>query len=169
MPVEKISLPLLDHVRIASPCSARWEQMEGDDRRRYCSTCRLHVYNLAEMERADAERLLRSSGETGLCVRLYRRQDGTVLTRDCPRGQRLARYRWLRGAAALLSCLVSGVAMAAGGTRLSRWADAQHCRDTLTGRTLAPHMGEVMLGSVAPAPPNPPGGEPAEAPVSRDA
>ena len=31
-----ISLPLLDSVRIATPCDARWENMCGDERKRRC-------------------------------------------------------------------------------------------------------------------------------------
>ena len=52
------SLPLLERVSIASPCTARWEDMRGDERRRHCGSCRLQVYNLSGMSRADAEALV---------------------------------------------------------------------------------------------------------------
>lgn len=79
------SLSLLDSVRIASPCSASWSQMKGDERVRYCEDCRLNVYNFAAMSREDGEKLIREA-EGRLCGILYRRADGTVLTRDCPVG-----------------------------------------------------------------------------------
>jgi hypothetical protein len=77
----------LDTIRVASPCDASWEAMPGDDRVRLCPQCARRVYNLAAMSRREAEDLLRQA-ESRLCVRLYRRADGTVLTGDCPVGLR---------------------------------------------------------------------------------
>lgn len=85
----------LDGIGIASPCSADWNAMQGDDRCRFCSQCNLHVFNLSSMTRRDAEALVRERvarpGQR-LCVRFSRRADGTVLTQDCPVGLR-ARLR----------------------------------------------------------------------------
>lgn len=85
-----IKLTLLSQARIASPCSMRWEDMRGDDKKRHCEACDLHVHNLAAMTEAEAEGLLArhlaSGGVERLCAVLYRRADGTVLTRDCPVG-----------------------------------------------------------------------------------
>lgn len=64
--------------------------MEGDERVRFCKQCQLNVYNLSEMSRAAAEQLIRNK-EDKLCARLYQRADGTMITRDCPVGIRLAR------------------------------------------------------------------------------
>jgi len=85
-------LPMLDAVSIASPCSARWEEMVGDDRARFCGKCEKNVYNLSALTREEAEAVLRAK-EGELCVRLYRREDGTVLTQDCPVGVRRKRMR----------------------------------------------------------------------------
>lgn len=82
----------VDGIQIASPCSMAWSQMEGDERVRFCSACRLHVYNLSAMDVEDAARLI-SDASTEVCVRLYRRRDGTVLTQDCPVGRRVAVQR----------------------------------------------------------------------------
>src|SRR3954468_18948732 len=90
----------LDRIEIASPCSASWEEMEGDQRVRFCEHCKLNVYNLSEMPRSEAEAFMHErTGRT--CVRLYRRADGTVLTRDCPVGVRALRQRLVRAVAAL--------------------------------------------------------------------
>ena len=101
---------LLDSVRIASPCLAAWEDMTGDDRVRHCDLCRLNVYDLSGMGRAEAEELIRGT-EGRLCGRLHRRADGTVLTRDCPEG-RLRALR--RRAAAVLAVAVFGLLTVAG-------------------------------------------------------
>jgi hypothetical protein len=78
--------PLLESLTIASPCAASWADMTGDERVRHCGLCDQAVYNLSDMTRAEAEALVR--GRTGrLCARLYRRSDGTVMTRDCPVGR----------------------------------------------------------------------------------
>ena len=33
----------LDNIRIASPCSANWDEMFGDERKRFCGDCKLNV------------------------------------------------------------------------------------------------------------------------------
>jgi hypothetical protein len=76
---------VLNRVQIASPCQASWAEMSGDDRARFCDLCSLHVYNISEMSTAEATALIKETEGT-ICVRLYRRRDGTVLTADCPVG-----------------------------------------------------------------------------------
>lgn len=99
----KHRLPVLDNIRVASPCNADWSQMSGDDRVRACGQCNKRVYNLSEMTRDEAQALLISL-EGKLCARYFRRADGTILTKDCAVGvQRRRRIRWIAaGAAALL-------------------------------------------------------------------
>jgi len=94
----------LDEVRVASPCDASWDDMVGDDRVRHCAGCDKDVYNLSGMTRDDAEALLVAKG-VDVCIRLYRRADGTLITRDCGVRSR----PWSRAAAALgLAALTLG-------------------------------------------------------------
>jgi hypothetical protein len=97
----------LDRIRIASPCKSDWNQMYGDDRRRFCSECKLNVHNLSGMTRNEAETLLMNS-DGSLCVRFYRRRDGTVLTQDCPVGWKALKRKASRTAVAACS-LIAGV------------------------------------------------------------
>jgi hypothetical protein len=97
--------PLHD-LQVASPCSASWEQMEGDNRVRFCDACALNVYNLSAMTAQEAERLV-ARKEGRLCVRFFQREDGTVMTQDCPRGLAAVRR------AARRAPLVIGGALAA--------------------------------------------------------
>ncbi|MBA3241376.1 MAG: hypothetical protein H0T60_09160 [Acidobacteria bacterium] len=92
----------LDGVRVAKPCTADWASMAGDERARFCNLCDLHVYNLSGMSRRDAEALITNT-EGRLCVRFYRREDGTILTRDCPVGLRALKRRVSRIANAVMS------------------------------------------------------------------
>jgi len=96
----------IDDVAVAAPCPISWEGMEsieGDERIRHCTLCRLNVYNLSDMTRKEVKELFQNSDEQ-LCIRLYRRQDGTIITRDCPVGRRLvdACKRKMRAVAAAL-------------------------------------------------------------------
>jgi hypothetical protein len=88
----KVPLPLLARIRVASPCSERWDLMTGDERVRHCAACDKDVYDLSEMTAAEAEDLLANVGEAA-CVRLHRRADGTVITSDCPVGVKRKRRR----------------------------------------------------------------------------
>lgn len=115
----------LNNLRIAAPCPADWNQMAGTDRVRFCDQCKLNVYNLSSMTRGEAERLV-AQAEGRLCVRFYRRADGSVLTDNCPVGLRLIKRRLSRMAGAVASLVLSffgalgisaGVAQQNGGGR----------------------------------------------------
>jgi hypothetical protein len=89
----------LNNLKIASPCPTSWDGMYGNDQVRFCGECKLNVYNLSGMTKEAAENLLRST-EGRLCVRYFRRADGTVLTQDCPIGWRAVKKRVTNLAAA---------------------------------------------------------------------
>lgn len=95
----------LEGVRVAAPCTADWEKMVGDERMRYCGQCSLHVYNLSGMTKSEAEGLV-ANAEGRLCVRYYRRADGSILTRNCPVGLRALKQRVSRVAGAALSAVI---------------------------------------------------------------
>ena len=95
----------LEQVRVAAPCPADWNRMVGDERMRYCDRCSLHVYNLSGMTRREAEALVTSS-EGRLCVRFYRRADGTILTRNCPVGLRALKRRVAHVATATMTAVL---------------------------------------------------------------
>ena len=95
----------LDRVRIAAPCKADWEQMVGTDRVRFCGQCNLNVYNLSSMTKHDAESFI-TRNEGRLCVRFYRRANGSILTENCPVGIRAIRQRLSRLARASASAFL---------------------------------------------------------------
>lgn len=97
---------LLQNIRMASPCSADWNTMIGDDRVRHCSQCKLNVYNLSAMSSTEAHDLV-AMHEGRLCVRFYHRKDGTVLTRNCPVGLKVVMKRLSRVAGVALSAVMS--------------------------------------------------------------
>src|SRR5438309_3515086 len=89
--MRRFTSPLAE-VKVASPCPADWETMFGNDRVRFCGQCELNVYNLSAMSRSEAESLIvRTEGR--LCVRYYRRKDGSIITQDCPVGLRALKRR----------------------------------------------------------------------------
>lgn len=93
----------LDNISVASPCTQDWARMrpgeENPDQVRFCSSCSKNVYDISAMTKTEAEELI-SSREGRLCVRYFRRHDGTILTKDCPVGLAAIRQRWHR----LISC-----------------------------------------------------------------
>jgi hypothetical protein len=114
-------LPVLEDVRVASPCGASWESMVGDDRVRFCPSCRKNVYDLSAMRREEAERLV-AEHEGAPCVRFYRRDDGTVLTADCDVG---AKRRRVRGVAVAVA--VAGGALATAASMLTTVQGEMSC------------------------------------------
>ena len=113
--IRHVALPLLEDVQVASPCTESWADMQGDADTRFCTKCEKHVHNLSMMSREEAEAVIAASAGKDLCVRLYRRADGTVLTQDCPVGVRRHRF-WRRttgvAAAGLLLAALGAIAYA---------------------------------------------------------
>jgi len=144
----------LDNIKIASPCSADWSAMEGDDRRRFCGDCKLNVYNLSGMTRYDAENLLRLS-EGRLCVRYFQRPDGTVLTEDCPVGWAKVKQRISLMAAAAFSLVISlfaGIFVMSSFRRNTQVVGAiAYPRPTPTPKTV-PLMGNIAVPTPTPKP-----------------
>ncbi len=100
----------LNEVEVASPCQADWNEMQGDEKVRFCSQCNLHVYNLSAMDVEEAaDTIARHDGS--LCVRFYRRPDGTILTRDCPIGEEISRQK-RRAAVERVALTVVGASLA---------------------------------------------------------
>lgn len=99
----------LEQISVAKPCPANWDEMSGDERVRHCGLCKMNVYNLSEMTRDEAEKLVQHR-EGRLCVQFYRRADGTVLTKDCPVG--VARIR--KRMAVLAGAFAASIFMATG-------------------------------------------------------
>ena len=160
----------LDGLRIARPCPASWSAMEGDDRVRHCSRCRLNVYNLSAMTEAEALRLLAET-EGRRCIRLYRRADGTVLTRDCPgptpepasAGRRVAMAAALAGALVAADAVVDRAVdlVAPEVETVELMMPPVDDGEWLAGEMVAPTGdqwldGEMTMGMMAPPPPPPP-------------
>ena len=145
MPATAPKTSPLDNLRVAAPCSANWDDMDGDERSRHCRECKLNVYNLSGMSRAEAEALIKEK-EGNLCVRFYQRADGTILTDNCPVGLRAIRNRlaWVSAG------LAAGFFIAASGA-LAAWGK-------VSGQDV--HAAEP---NEPPAQPPPPGAAPIQA------
>ena len=96
----------VDEIRVASPCNARWNDMAGYERARFCGQCSKHVFNLSAMTRAQIETLVQEK-EGKFCGRFYRRADGRMLTADCPSRLRRFRERMAKIGGALCAMLLS--------------------------------------------------------------
>ena len=105
----------LNSIKVASPCSANWGEMIGNDRQRFCGECEKNVFNLSAMTKQEAESLIMNT-EGRLCARFYRRSDGTVMTQDCPVGWKAVKRRmskvWTAVASVVITAL-SGIGVTA--------------------------------------------------------
>ncbi|BCM92006.1 hypothetical protein IAD21_03885 [Abditibacteriota bacterium] len=101
----------LESIEIARPCRANWNAMTGDERARFCQSCKKNVYDFSAMTRDEAMHLIEEK-EGNLCVRLHRRADGTVLTSDCPVGEmQPKRAPWMRTFMAVTGFVVGMVGL----------------------------------------------------------
>ena len=127
-------------LRIASPCKAPWDEMHGDARVRFCRECEQSVYNLSAMTEMEARRLV-AEREGRLCVRFYRRRDGTVLTSDCSIGRKRS---WLEGSG---RAVVAMALLAAGLGTLNGCADDYDAEQGYDDEEPLP-TDEVLIGRV---------------------
>lgn len=150
----KKSLPVLETLQIASPCSANWDEMAGDDRVRFCGQCAKNVYNLSAMPRDEAEAFL-VANEGQVCVRLYKRADGTVINADCPVGvQRKRRRR--AAVAAVGGSLLAAAASTLTTSRLAMTQGEPMPTMALDEGRIAPHLVESFGPSSVPPSVRPP-------------
>lgn len=92
--------------RISMPCTQQWSAMSGDDKRRFCAQCQLHVHNLSAMSTTEQEALLSQRTESGRQCIAYIAPDRSIRVRT---GtwlllQRLLRP-WRAGLAFVAICL----------------------------------------------------------------
>jgi hypothetical protein len=97
-----VNLVKPENLYIANPCHADWNEMTGDARVRQCAACAKPVFNLSELTRAEAEKLITDKGGN-FCGRFYHRKDGTILLADCTVGGAGAQKRSFVLAAALVA------------------------------------------------------------------
>jgi hypothetical protein len=135
---------ILDKVTIATPCHARWEDMTGDDRARFCGQCNKHVYNFSAMTRAEVVTLIHEK-QGRLCGRFYQRRDGRMLTTDCPVGVQRKRNRLAR----ICGAVAGFVLFLLGG------CSRREPTPTKQGEVVSPPMmgAPVVMGDVACPPP----------------
>jgi hypothetical protein len=141
-----------------------WQDLQGDDRVRFCGKCRLNVYNLADMERDEIDRLVRRT-EGRLCGTLYMRGDRTATIQKC------------RGAAIrkkVRALLTLGTLLLLGATswffrtqiKLDRAVCPPLVQDALDWIDPPPSRPMRLMGEIACPPPPPPPQAPPVAPVS---
>lgn len=150
----KFTSPQLDNVRVASPCPANWNEMNGNDRMRFCGQCQLNVYNLSGMTRQEAEHLI-ANAEGRLCVRYYKRADGSIITQNCPVGLAALKRRVSRTATAFLSAVIGffgGVGMFAAFGNGETSSNGQHTMGTIAIQELPalPPDIDVIQGNIVP-------------------
>jgi hypothetical protein len=150
------SQAVLNRVRVASPCAESWEAMPGGERIRSCDRCQHKVYNLSEMTADEAARLVQEA-EGRLCVRFYRRVDGTMLTRDCPVGLRAVRMRAARALSAAFASvmLLFGISLA-GKSRSEQPTFVRWVLNKVDPEPVRPLMGAIPLQMAPPSTPEPP-------------
>jgi hypothetical protein len=77
---------------IEKPCPMKWESMIGNEKRRYCERCQLHVHNLSAMTISERTEVLAPSSEHK-CISYLTRADA-----NAPQGKvrlKLQSLSWL--------------------------------------------------------------------------
>ncbi len=109
------TLDALDAVTIPVTCPVSWDAMHGDNRTRFCDRCGQNVHDVRELTRAEALELL-TDGDKLPCLRIYKRQDGSVMTADCATKRDRA-WKWLHNRSKWAAALFAIVFFAGCGSK----------------------------------------------------
>jgi hypothetical protein len=85
---------------LKQPCSVAWDKWPEGEKVRFCNQCNLNVHNLSGMSDEEVKDLLANKNER-VCIFMYQRRDGTVVTDNCPVVLRAVRNRIKATTAAL--------------------------------------------------------------------
>ncbi|CAN5391127.1 hypothetical protein BH09SUM1_BH09SUM1_29960 [soil metagenome] len=145
MDTQPIDLNLL---RIANPCPVSWNSMKGTDRERFCGLCKKNVYDTSKMK-ADEIRALVGGSDGEVCARLFKRQDGTLVTADCAPTRRRR--------AVMFAMTVIGAIMAVGASAFasttSSTSRSARPRDTAEQFARTHEPTRTIINWIAPPPP----------------
>jgi hypothetical protein len=113
---------ILAQFTIPTLCPIDWDEMSGDDRKRYCKTCGKHVYDLTAMSPDEIVSVLAPVREQGgeLCGRVYRRPDGGLTAPERPPVRAARKHRQLS-----IRSLMALIAAFAAWCGFLRWASTQ--------------------------------------------
>lgn len=75
----------LQAIKIATPCHVPITEMEDRGSFFHCHECQLNVYHFSTLSNDQIADLLNQNHER-LCVGMFKREDGTIITKDCPLG-----------------------------------------------------------------------------------
>lgn len=154
----------LSDLVINTPCPMDWNRMDGDDRKRFCSRCEKHVYNIEEMTEHEALQVIENlNGD--FCARIFRRPDGTIVTSECPKVGKRTSGRWFQfSIATLVTLLTSSAGLFAAAPWIAR--QIEPFTQSWFGQT--PMTGIICVGEIAPPAPSiaPPVTAPVSAPTS---
>lgn len=87
----------------------KWQNLEGDERRRFCAQCGLHVVNLSLHTEAERRAVL-AEHQGRLCVSYYRRLTGEPVAVDRPLPSWLRRHATPVALAAAMPMLLAACA-----------------------------------------------------------
>lgn len=90
---------------IEKPCPASWDAMQGDEKKRYCERCQLHVHNLSAMTPSEQREVL-ALGTGRKCISYMKRADAQTV--DASTWLRIQSSSWLpRWLAAIIAVFSS--------------------------------------------------------------
>ena len=74
-------------LKVLQPCHVPWDEMQGDDRSRFCKICEKQVYNFSQMHESEIIDCLRDRSES-VCAQIRRSDDGRIVTKQCKPSRR---------------------------------------------------------------------------------
>jgi len=141
---------IVDFPAISFSCPKIWEQMQGDEKTRFCDVCQKNVHNLSMMNQGERRVLLASTGESP-CVAYFKHLDGTPM--DVTALPETHPLKHLLTQAALVSMsAVSMSAVAMSSIAMSARALSEACSKDQEAPTTGSYSCLMIMGVACPPP-----------------
>ena len=138
---------------VGTPCPKRWGELAGDDKRRFCEQCQLHVHNLSGMSAPEREHFVAESGGKA-CIAYELRPDGSMVTPSRWGWLLQPVYRFRFAMAAFLAALLPVVFTGCASRRAQVMGGmvAPSCNASSQSKIEAQLGNEIVLGVPLPPP-----------------
>ncbi|MBX7170249.1 MAG: hypothetical protein K1X72_04775 [Pyrinomonadaceae bacterium] len=73
----------LENIKVKNPCSMDWEDMTGNDEIRFCGRCQQNIYNISEMPKRRALKVLNQPNEK-ICISYFLDEKKQIITQTYP-------------------------------------------------------------------------------------
>ncbi len=142
----------LENFEVPKPCSMNWDEMTGNEEIRHCEKCQHPIYNISEMPKRRALKVLNQPDEK-VCVSYLQDEQSQVITQTY---FGIFKRNFVKGLSAVLAIIFSFTSIQAMQTKDGKPKKKKIAKFRKYKKTqIPPRPPQPFIGKRAPTPPKP--------------